>query len=169
MHDKMHDSYYPLCIATIKIIHSETDENYLYIDGLCGTNKYCNCASHLMKIIKRIAYLYGCKEVRLYSVIDEHTLEWYRRQGFKVISHDEDLDYNHYYEINPDNDESYNRSTIDGKCIIIEDYSNLGGNKRSLKTNRNKKRKTNRNKKRKTNRNRNRNRKTNRNRKRKYI
>jgi hypothetical protein len=125
INDKSHSSYYPLCIATITKLfdvkeYYDEDEYearyesipYLCINTFCGNSKYCRCASHLMNSIKMITLLLNCKYIQLHSINDEHTLEWYDKQGFKM-----DTDGLHNY-IPKKKDLIYKRSKIEGNCVI---------------------------------------------------
>jgi hypothetical protein len=123
-------TYDPLCIATISkftstddfddnikdIIHSN-DSKFLYIEVLCGSSEYTKCASHLMNIIKMIAYHLEYEHIVLTSISNKHTLKWYKSQKFLMKKNF----YNNifYYQVTS-KDEHYKRSEIQGTCKIID-------------------------------------------------
>ena len=110
--------YVPLCIATINIYKNEvTQKNILFIDIFCSDAKYGQCGTYLMNTIKYIASLLNCSEIRLVSVYNRNTLEFYKRNGFYDIYSSPER-YNHYYIMTPD-DSMYKRlNSIEGTAIL---------------------------------------------------
>lgn len=117
--------YYPFCIATVDISNIDGDK-YMYINGLSGSSVFRNCASHMMRCIKMIAWSYNCLEIRF--CCDEYvhrTVKWYKQQGFKKIDQDvidEEEEYYNFVYIPREWDRFYKRATIEGQVrAVIEE------------------------------------------------
>lgn len=117
--------YYPFCIATVDISNIDGDK-YMYINGLSGSSVFRNCASHMMRCIKMIAWTYNCLEIRFRC--DEYvprTIKWYKQQGFKEIDQNEILEeglyHNYVYNVR-ESDRFYKRAVIAGQVrAVIEE------------------------------------------------
>jgi hypothetical protein len=108
--------YRPMCMGFINVYEGKTP--HLYISVFCSNENYGKCATRLMNHIKYIGNLLNCKEIRLSSLQTEHTLQFYKKNGFINLFEDS-VHYDHLYTIS-DEDATYKiLQPIQGNVSII--------------------------------------------------
>jgi hypothetical protein len=118
--------YRPLCIAFIKI-YKKGDNNFLYISTICSDKKFGQCGNFLMNTIKYVATLLNCNEIRLESVSNKKTKQFYKENGFVDIN-DSPVDYDHFYYTLQEDSVYKPPSAIPGKVSLAwHERIKLGG------------------------------------------
>jgi len=113
------DTYNPMCIAFIKIYEQPDNNNkFLYILLFCSNRKMGQCGSFLMNIIKYVATLLNCNEIRLDSVAEKYVYNFYKKNGFINKNADPNVVYNHYYPIQSNDAVFKPAETIQGEVSI---------------------------------------------------
>jgi hypothetical protein len=107
------DGYKPMCIAFINI-YKQRNNKFLFISLICSDPTMGQCGSFLMDTIKYVSTLLNCNEIRLDSVSERNTYEFYAKNGFININDKPLLVYTHYYPIIPD-DAEFKRPQIEGQ------------------------------------------------------
>jgi len=119
----VNDTYKPMCIAFIKIYEQPHNNNkFLYILLFCSNRKMGQCGSFLMNIIKYVATLLNCNEIRLDSVSEKPVYNFYNSNGFINKNAKPKVDYSHYYPIQPVDAVFKPAETIRGEVSIIRPW-----------------------------------------------
>jgi len=108
--------YRPMCIGFINL-YDEGKTPYLYISTFCSNENYGKCATRLMNHIKYIGKVLNYKEIRLSSVQKQHTLEFYKKNGFINLFED-GVEYDHIYNISEEDAKYKLLQPIQGNVAI---------------------------------------------------
>lgn len=82
--------------GTVKVTVEDDNPKMACISSLSVVpdKRHCGFGKQLLKMAEEEARVMGCTKVMLYAVVGEFTVEWYQREGYKVIDEIE-----HHYRL----------------------------------------------------------------------